>query len=219
MTTADSGGHGPITAEVFARFIRCELEAYLHSRETLGADREFADWRYRSRDRYKQAALTVLQSRYSDNEIHVGMPVAAALKQRRWRLIIDGIAATPMLRACVDAAELARSAKNGHTSYYRPIRFAPADKVGKSDKLLLAFDALALSRVTGDGAAHWPNCPRTSVRKSHAPPRPADPRGQIGARQDCRSTSPNCATTAGAEQALHRVRIPLQMPSRCSREG
>jgi hypothetical protein len=133
MTTADSGGHGPITAEVFARFIRCELEAYLHSREILGADREFADWRYRSRDRYKQAALAVLQSRYSDNEIHVGMPV--------------------------------------------------------------------------------------SVRKNHAPPHPADPRGQIGARQDCRSTSPNCATTAGAEQALRRLRIPLQMPSRRSREG
>src|SRR3954451_8266325 len=96
-----------------------------------------------------QAALVVLRSRYSDDEIHVGMPAAAALKQRRWRLIIDGIVETPMLRACVDAVELARSPKNVSSSYYRPIRFAPADKVGKSDKLLLAFDALALSRVTG----------------------------------------------------------------------
>ena len=139
--------HGP---RLFARFLRCELEAYLDDPRSHW--KPIANLRTggrRSRDRYKQAALAVLRSRYSDDEIHVGMPAAAALKQRRWRLIIDGIVETPMLRACVDAAELARSAQERSSSYYRPIRFTPADKVGKSDKLLLAFDALALSRVTG----------------------------------------------------------------------
>ena len=149
MTAADADGSGPITSEIFARFLRCELDAYLHTRGVIGADREFADWRRRSRDGYKQAALSVLRSRYSDDEIHVGMPTAAALKQGRWRLIIDGIVEAPTLRACVDAVELARSPKNGPSSYYRPIRFAPANKVDKSDKLLLAFDALAISRITG----------------------------------------------------------------------
>src|SRR3954463_4219268 len=120
MTAADADGRGPITAEILARFLRCELEAYLHARDVIGSDREFADWRRRSRDRYKQAALAVLRSRYSDDEIHVGMPTAAALKQRRWRLIIDGIVETRTLHACVDAAELARSPKNGPLSYYRP---------------------------------------------------------------------------------------------------
>src|SRR5437764_8602846 len=123
MIAADADGRGPITSEIFARFLRCELEAYLHTRGVIGADHEIPNWRHRSRDRYKQAALAILRSRYSDDEIHVGMPTAAALKQGRWRLIIDGIVATPTLHACVDAAELARSAKNG-SSYYCPIRFA-----------------------------------------------------------------------------------------------
>lgn len=149
MTAADADGHGPITSEIFARFLRCELEAYLHTREVIGADREFADWQHRSRDRYKQAALAVLRSRYSDEEIHVGMPPAAALKQGRWRLIVDGTVTTPTLCTYVDAAELAHSVPNGPSSYYRPIRFVPANKVDKSDKLLLAFDALAISRITG----------------------------------------------------------------------
>src|SRR5690348_6186080 len=104
MTAADAGGRSPITAEIFARFLRCELEAYLHARGDIGSNREFADWQRRSRDRYKQPALDALRSRYSDDEVHVGMPAAAALKQRRWRLIIGGIAGTPTLRACVDAA-------------------------------------------------------------------------------------------------------------------
>ena len=113
MAEAEATVYGPITDEIVARFLRCELEAYLETRKVIGSDREFADWRRQSRDRFKQAALVVLRSRYSDDEIHVGMPAAAALKQRRWRLIIDGIVETPMLRACVDAVELARSPKNG----------------------------------------------------------------------------------------------------------
>jgi predicted RecB family nuclease len=149
MTAGDADGHGPITSEIFARFLRCELEAYLHTRGVIGADREFADWQHRSRERYKQAALAVLRSRYSDEQIHIGMPPAAALKQGRWRLIIDGTVATPSLRTCVDAADLAHPVHNGPPFYYRPIRFAPANKVSKSDKLLLAFDALAISRITG----------------------------------------------------------------------
>src|SRR4051794_26433704 len=98
MAEAEATVYGPITDEIVARFLRCELEAYLETRKVIGSDREFADWRRQSRDRFKQAALVVLRSHYSDDEIHVGMPAAAALKQRRWRLIIDGIVETPMLR-------------------------------------------------------------------------------------------------------------------------
>src|SRR5437868_4205650 len=93
-----------ITAEVFARFLRCELEADLHSRDVVGADSEFRNWQHRSRERYKQAALTVLRSRYQGDEVHVGTPAPGALKRKRWRLIIDGIAESPELCACLDAA-------------------------------------------------------------------------------------------------------------------
>ena len=39
-----------ITTEVFARFLRCELEADLHSRGVVGRDHEFRDWQRRSRE-------------------------------------------------------------------------------------------------------------------------------------------------------------------------
>jgi len=129
----------PITGEVFARFLRCELEAHLHSRGAVGADREFRSWEHRCRDRYKQAARAVLRSRHQDDEVHVGTPVPAALKRKRWGLILDCIAESPELRVCLDAAELALSASDKPVLSYRPVRFVPGEKVASSDKLLLAF--------------------------------------------------------------------------------
>jgi predicted RecB family nuclease len=142
-------GTRAITSESFARFLRCELEAHLHLEGTSGADREFTDWQERCREHYKQAALAVLRSRYQNHETQVGIPPTGDLKRKRWPLIIDGIAESPELRARLDAVELARSPLNGTASSYRPIRFVSSEKVVRSDRLLLAFDALALSRITG----------------------------------------------------------------------
>src|SRR5215472_16287336 len=116
---------GPITGEVFTRFLRSEL----HFLGVIGVDREFRNWQDAYRERYKQAALVVLRSRYQDHEIHVGTPAAAALKRNRWRLIIDVIAESSDFRACVDAAELMQLPLHRMTSSYRPIRFVPGEKI------------------------------------------------------------------------------------------
>jgi predicted RecB family nuclease len=64
-------------------------------------------------------------------------------------LIIDCIAESPEVRASLDAVELAQTTDRTGSSSYHQIRFVPNEKVGSSDKILLAFDALALSRITG----------------------------------------------------------------------
>jgi predicted RecB family nuclease len=139
-----------IKGEVFARFLRCELEADLHSRGVVGADREFRSWEHRCRNEYKQAALIALQSLHQDDQVHIGIPAPSSLKKKRWRLIIDCVAESPELHACLDAVELAAAAEGTGSSSYRPIRFVPGEKLTSSDKLLLGFDAVALSRITGN---------------------------------------------------------------------
>ena len=139
-----------IKCEVFARYLRCEREADLHSRGAVGADREFRSWEHRCGNEYKQAALIALQSLHQDEEVHVGTPAPSSLKEKRWRFIIDCVAESPELYACLDAVELAAAAKGTGSSSYRPIRFVPGEKLTSSNKLLLAFDAVALSRITGN---------------------------------------------------------------------
>jgi predicted RecB family nuclease len=138
-----------IESEVFARFLRCEVEADLHSRGVVGANREFGNWQRQCRDKYKQAASVALRSRYQDGQVHVGTPAPSAIKAKRWRLIIDCIAESSEARVRLDAVELAHKTDRTGFSLYYPIRLVPSEKVASSDKVLLAFDALALSRITG----------------------------------------------------------------------
>jgi predicted RecB family nuclease len=141
--------HTAIEGEVFARFLRCALEADLHSRGIVGADREFGSWQRQCRDKYKQAASVALRSLHRDGQVHVGTPAPSAIKAKRWGLIIDCIAESPEARVRLDAVELAQTTDRTGSSSYYPIRFVPSERVANSDKLLLAFDALALSRIAG----------------------------------------------------------------------
>lgn len=139
----------PIEGEVFARFLRCELEADLYSRGVVGTDREFENWQRQRLDKYKEAASVALRSAHRDCQVHVGTPTLSSIKSKRWPLILDCTLESSQVRVRLDAVELAQTASaTGSPSYY-PIRFVPSEKVASSDKILVAFDALALSRITG----------------------------------------------------------------------
>jgi len=57
--------------------------------------------------------------------------------------------AATILESCLHAVERLPSEGRGKPAQYIPIRFIFANKLGKDDKLLLAFDALALSETLG----------------------------------------------------------------------
>ena len=71
------------------------------------------------------------------------------LEQRRYRLISDYVVAEPEIRARLHGLELDRSKIGAADCPYIPIRFVPREKPSAYDRLLLAFDAYALSQVFG----------------------------------------------------------------------
>src|SRR6516225_11545846 len=71
------------------------------------------------------------------------------LEQRRYRLISDYVVAEPEIRARLHGLELDRSKIGAADCPYIPIRFVPREKPSAFDRLLLAFDAYALSQVFG----------------------------------------------------------------------
>ena len=74
----------------------------------------------------------------------VGTPPLLALKERRYRVIMDYEAGAGNIRSHIHA--LVQIAARSKTNYpYSPIRFVTHEKITTIDKLLLAFDALALS--------------------------------------------------------------------------
>ena len=71
------------------------------------------------------------------------------LKTAKWGLAITFAAKTQHLESTIHAVERVSSKGKGKPAQFIPIRFILANKITKSDKLLLAFDALVLSKSLG----------------------------------------------------------------------
>ena len=139
----------PISVESFESFFQCETKSKLYSQGAIGVDLEFTDWQRGRRDRYKESGLSWLRSNLQGHELYFGTPPFEALKQKRWRVIANYFAESADISARLDALELPPSAEHRKRSFYRPVRFVPDEKLTLFDRLLLAFDALAISKITG----------------------------------------------------------------------
>jgi hypothetical protein len=93
----------PISGETFEAFLQCETKSNLHFRGTIGVDLEFTNWERSRRDKYKESGLCWLRSDLQEHELYVGTPPFQALKQKRWRVILDYFAESVDISARVDA--------------------------------------------------------------------------------------------------------------------
>jgi predicted RecB family nuclease len=139
----------PITVEAFEAFLQCETKSNLYSQDAAETDLEFKNWLRRERYRFKEGGLSWLRTMYQKDEFHAGTPSVEALKQKRWRIIADYVATSAEISAHLDALELTPATPNRMASLYRPLRFVPSEKLTVADRLLLAFDALAISYIIG----------------------------------------------------------------------
>jgi len=73
----------------------------------------------------------------------------AATVPAGWQFALDFVAESENLRCSCDAVERIPSAGRGRVAEYIPIRFVFRNKLTRHDKLLLAFDAFALSKALG----------------------------------------------------------------------
>src|SRR5437879_4779428 len=139
----------PVTQEIFEAFVKCPTKSHLYSDGAAGTPSEFGEWQRRVQEEYKGTASARLRLSIPINEWYIGTPPVEDLEQRRYRLIFDYVVVVPELRARLHGLELACSGIGVADHSYVPIRFVPTEKLEPSDRLLLAFDALALSQVFG----------------------------------------------------------------------
>ena len=110
----------------------------------------FTEWRQRHCASYEQIGRERLRTTLQEDECYIGTPSQLALKQRRSRLVLDCTATQGDIHTCVPALELSSSARSSAAQFgYLPIRFIPDEKLTAADKLLLAFDAFALTLTFG----------------------------------------------------------------------
>jgi predicted RecB family nuclease len=164
-----------ITSQLFDAFLKCATKCHLRSLGEVGSGNEYAEW-VRARDEsYQREPAQRLQEAVPETERVAAPPVTENLKAVKWRLALGLVAQTSnraashvrepgpneetcgldapgseqLLESRLHAVERVPSEGRGKPAQFIPIRFVFRNKLTKDDRLLLAFEALVLSRMLG----------------------------------------------------------------------
>jgi len=134
-----------IAQETFEGFLKCPTKSYLYSVRAGGIQSESGDWQRQQKKEFKQTGWRRFRSTLRTGEWYEGTLPLQALQLRSYCLILDYKVLAHELHTRLHALELNPPVRHS----YIPICFVPSEKLATSDKLLFAFDALALSRTFG----------------------------------------------------------------------
>ena len=141
--------HTAISDVVFEAFLQCEMKAYLLLKGATATDPEIADCQQAAAYQFQKSCSERLRRITLEAQCHTGMPPLDALKERIYRVILDPLISASDIHTQLHALVRVATRRGADGASYSPIRFVPHEKLAPSDKLLIAFDALAVSRVTG----------------------------------------------------------------------
>ena len=138
-----------ISKELFKAFLHCETKSFLKSTGVGEVETEIVIWQRHALDDYQRKCCAKLLSGLSEEECLQDAPKSLDLKHARYHLITHYPAQAEGIESYIDALErLAPAARTKHNPYI-PILFVPNEKITPHDKLLLAFNGLALSLASG----------------------------------------------------------------------
>jgi predicted RecB family nuclease len=137
-----------ITDDIFGAFLRCETKAYLLHGSIIGDPSAFTTWQHRSLETYRQQCSRHLRAQCSNDDCLLSTSSLQQLKKHPYQFVFDCLVQVHNLEVRLHALERLPDQDKTHYPYI-PIRFVPNEKVTKYDKLLLAFDALALELASG----------------------------------------------------------------------
>ncbi len=142
-------GRMVITQEIFEAFLHCPTKSYLSSHSGAGAATALVRARQQWEELFRHTGSSTVSTRVPDNQVYVGTPIAEAIRQQQYRVILDCTLQASDLRAHTHGLELVRSPGAKGRSAYAPFRFVSTERISTADKLLLAFDAFVFSQTYG----------------------------------------------------------------------
>jgi predicted RecB family nuclease len=138
-----------ITNETFVSFLHCKRKAFLRAAGVTGQPPDIQMTLLDLGKVYQRQALEAfLRGSCADRVAYEPPSLKKALRKRP-QLIVNVNVETDGLSSLIQIAEqIGRTARRG-TPVYAPILFVLSETVSRADKLLLAFNALALALVQG----------------------------------------------------------------------
>ena len=138
-----------VTARLFEAYVKCSTKCFLRSLGEADGENAYANWVKTRNESYRHEGLKRLMEGILRDECVISSPDAGHLKTAKWRLAVDLVARAQNLESSIHAVERLPEEGPGQPSQFTPIRFSFTNKVTRDDKLLVAFDALILSKILG----------------------------------------------------------------------
>ena len=139
-----------ISCDLFQAHLKCSTKCWLLAVGETPTGNTYAEW-VKAQDESFRANETVrLVGELPNGDVETS-PAMENLKSAKWQLATN-VAMQIQMNSCavesnLHAIERVPSEGRGKAARFIPIRFRFRNKLGKDDKLLLAFDALILSQV------------------------------------------------------------------------
>jgi predicted RecB family nuclease len=137
-----------ISDKKFQAFLNCEMKFYLSCKRGCNCKHDFSNWHESIINDYKQSCFEYLSSKYCKREFKTGKIFPQVFDAPYILFVSNSLVITENIKTYIHAIEKNTSPKPKKISY-TPLRFVLDEKITREDKLLLAFDALALSEVSG----------------------------------------------------------------------
>jgi hypothetical protein len=136
-----------ITNDLVEAFLKCPTKCFLRACAEVAPPNSYADWARTENDAFRGAGISNLVAGVAPEKCARGRALLESGRSAQWQFAIDFVARSGSMQCSCHAVERIPSAKRG--AQFIPIRFVFSNKLTRHDKLLLAFDALVMSKVLG----------------------------------------------------------------------
>ena len=137
-----------VTSRLFEAYLACPTKCYLQSIGEVAANHDFAIWKETRSEVYRcEGVQRLTTGRHS--ELALEVPESGHWKNVSWHFILNLVARAENMEANLHLVQRIPPEGTNRSSQFVPIRFVPANKLSRSDKLMAGFDAFVLSKVSG----------------------------------------------------------------------
>src|ERR1019366_4075720 len=136
-----------ITTDLVAAFLKCPTKCSLRAHAEGETGNTYADWVRAKSDVFRRQGIKRLVARVAPDKCVTGTAVVESGRSAQRQLAVDFVAQNENLVCSWHAVQRLPSNGRHRGAEFVPVRFVLSNKVTRHDKLLLAFDALVLSKV------------------------------------------------------------------------
>src|ERR1019366_2940692 len=136
-----------ITTDLVAAFLKCPTKCFLRAHAEGQTGNTYADWVRAKSDAFRRQGIKRLLAGVAPDKCATGTAAMESGRSPQWQFAVDFVAQNGNLVCSCHALERISCPGRHRGAEFVPVRFVFSNKVTRHDKLLLAFDALVVSKV------------------------------------------------------------------------